>query len=376
MSVVSSNWKQLLAKQTLEERKVVATKPTKATNTSTNGGATSNGVGARVRKHKRVDRTPAPPKAAAPKEPVLVALEDDKGGPLPTCVAMDCEMVGVGPAGAMSALARCSIVDFAGNVLYDKHVRPVEKVVDYRTAVSGIEPHHIHGPAAIDFKLCQIEVAAIINNRVLVGHALQHDLQALLLSHPRHLIRDTSRHKGLCPRKPRSLKALVSERLGIAIQSGKHDSVEDDRSVMAIYKQLRREWEKDLTLKHSKRSAIAASKQSRLTKKEANMMANDAAANAALDITNTNTSLSTTTHTNGNGTTGKRKRPSATTTSNGATHSSKVSSKKGKSSISSTNSTDSKTNKGSNSSNGAALKVTFSRPNKRPRATSSIKGTK
>jgi hypothetical protein len=25
--------------------------------------------------------------------------------------------------------------------------------IDYRTAVSGIEPHHIHGPSAVDFKL-------------------------------------------------------------------------------------------------------------------------------------------------------------------------------------------------------------------------------
>lgn len=42
--------------------------------------------------------------------------------------AMDCEMVGVGLAGKTSALARCSIVDFDGAVLYDKFVRPAEKV--------------------------------------------------------------------------------------------------------------------------------------------------------------------------------------------------------------------------------------------------------
>lgn len=53
-------------------------------------------------------------------------------------VAMDCEMVGVGLSGKTSVLARCSIVDYDGNVLYDKHVRPVEKVTDFRTHVSGI----------------------------------------------------------------------------------------------------------------------------------------------------------------------------------------------------------------------------------------------
>lgn len=43
-------------------------------------------------------------------------------------VAMDCEMVGVGLSGKQSALARCSIVDYNGEVLYDKHVRPAEKI--------------------------------------------------------------------------------------------------------------------------------------------------------------------------------------------------------------------------------------------------------
>lgn len=43
-------------------------------------------------------------------------------------LAMDCEMVGVGSSGKTSVLARCSIVDYDGNVVYDKHVRPVEKV--------------------------------------------------------------------------------------------------------------------------------------------------------------------------------------------------------------------------------------------------------
>jgi hypothetical protein len=47
-------------------------------------------------------------------------------------VAMDCEMVGVGASGKQSVLARCSIVDYDGNVLYDKNVRPVEKVTGKR----------------------------------------------------------------------------------------------------------------------------------------------------------------------------------------------------------------------------------------------------
>lgn len=37
-------------------------------------------------------------------------------------VAMDCEMVGVGPNGTRSVLARVSIVDSEGKVLLDKHL--------------------------------------------------------------------------------------------------------------------------------------------------------------------------------------------------------------------------------------------------------------
>ncbi|MPC25505.1 RNA exonuclease 4 [Portunus trituberculatus] len=55
-------------------------------------------------------------------------------------VAMDCEMVGVGMNGKDSILARVSIVNQHGKVLYDKFVKPTEEVVDYRTAVSGIRP--------------------------------------------------------------------------------------------------------------------------------------------------------------------------------------------------------------------------------------------
>lgn len=47
-------------------------------------------------------------------------------------------MVGVGPRGKESALAKVSIVDYDGKVLLDKLVKPMEMVVDYRTNITGI----------------------------------------------------------------------------------------------------------------------------------------------------------------------------------------------------------------------------------------------
>ena len=61
------------------------------------------------------------------------------------CVSLDCEMVGTGPAGDFSMLARCSIVNHHGNVLYDSYVAPMDKITDYRTKFSGITAQHLRG---------------------------------------------------------------------------------------------------------------------------------------------------------------------------------------------------------------------------------------
>ena len=53
-------------------------------------------------------------------------------------IAIDCEMVGVGVGGKDSVLARVSIINQYGHCVYDKYVKPTEKVTDYRTHVSGI----------------------------------------------------------------------------------------------------------------------------------------------------------------------------------------------------------------------------------------------
>ena len=90
-------------------------------------------------------------------------------------LGMDCEMVGVGRDGQDSILARVSIVNHFGHVLYDKFVAPREKVTDYRTAVSGVRPEDLEG--APEFKQVQAEVAELIKDRILVGHALHHDLK-------------------------------------------------------------------------------------------------------------------------------------------------------------------------------------------------------
>ncbi|XP_058592611.1 interferon-stimulated gene 20 kDa protein isoform X1 [Neofelis nebulosa] len=69
-------------------------------------------------------------------------------------VAMDCEMVGLGPRGE-SGLARCSLVDLHGTVLYDKFIRPEGEITDYRTLISGITPWHMQ--EATPFAVARLE---------------------------------------------------------------------------------------------------------------------------------------------------------------------------------------------------------------------------
>lgn len=152
-------------------------------------------------------------------------------------VAMDCEMVGVGEGGYDHALARVSIVDFHGRQVYDSYVRPKERVVDWRTKISGIAPKHM--ATAREFEEVQAQVAQIIHGRILVGHDLRHDFDVLLLDHPRKDVRDTAKFSGFKKyahgRKP-ALRNLAREILNVEIQSGQHSSLEDARVAMLLFR--------------------------------------------------------------------------------------------------------------------------------------------
>jgi RNA exonuclease 4 len=162
-------------------------------------------------------------------------------------LALDCEMVGVGIDGVESVLARVSVVNQHGALVYDAHVQTVEKVVDYRTKYSGIRPADLKQRAgAKSFKQVQHEVSELIKDRVVIGHGLENDFAALMLSHPWALTRDSARWKPLmrAKRKPHALRFLVRQILGIQIQQGEHDPAEDARAALLLYNHLKKDWER------------------------------------------------------------------------------------------------------------------------------------
>ncbi|XP_078678186.1 RNA exonuclease 4-like isoform X3 [Branchiostoma floridae x Branchiostoma belcheri] len=180
--------------------------------------------------------------AAARKErglanrPAMSLVKPDSFDGLTRAVGMDCEMVGTGHRGSKSALARVSIVNQFGKCVYDKFVKPKEKVTDYRTFVSGIRPQDLKDGES--FQSVQKEVADILKGRILVGHALQNDMKALQMTHPKQMIRDTSNFppfKSLAGgNNTPSLKKLAAGVLHLQIQKGEHCSIQDAQVAMKL----------------------------------------------------------------------------------------------------------------------------------------------
>lgn len=199
---ISSNWKTLVKQINYKKKKV----------TSATAGSQESLVN-----------------EATAKELSKSAAQKFNGDKVGKYLGIDCEMVGVGPGGLTSALARCSIVNFHGKVIYDEYCIPMEPIKDYRTSVSGITPSILKSRGK-SYKELQQEVADIIKDKILVGHALKNDLQVLMLQHPAKLIRDTARYKPLKNQEtsnPQSLKNLAKIHLNKSIQGDAHSSVED-----------------------------------------------------------------------------------------------------------------------------------------------------
>lgn len=154
-------------------------------------------------------------------------------------VALDCEMVECNYN--RSVLARVSIVNLYGHPLMDRYVAPTSKVTDYRTKYSGIRKADLMG--APSFEEVQSEVNEMLKGKIIVGHALHNDFRVLKLQYPTEKIRDTSKYfKPLFQGQTPSLKKLSECILGVTVQVGEHDSIQDAQAAMKLYVKYRDEW--------------------------------------------------------------------------------------------------------------------------------------
>lgn len=166
-------------------------------------------------------------------------------------VALDCEMVGDHQSKSM--LARVCAIDENAKVLIDEYVQPTKPVKNYRTKHSGILPHHLSLNRARPFAEIQAKMLALLENKIVVGHGLKNDFDALQIEHPKHLIRDTSYFHRFTGKegRPRKLRILALELLQCPIQEGRkgHDPRIDAKAALDLYLKFKHEWEALLTKK-------------------------------------------------------------------------------------------------------------------------------
>jgi len=253
---ISQNWRNL--KQTLvaeskptinyrgirQKRKPQPETPTESQRETINDG-----------KLKQQSTNPLP--ANIKKNPKAKLLPSSNSTAVTKVIGLDCEMVGVGPYGFDSALARVTIVNTYGTVIYDKHVQAPEQVTNYRTQFSGVRKEDLRD--APPFTLVQKEVAEIIKDRIVVGHGLKNDFRALMLQHPFSLTRDTSRYGPLqrSRGRPHALRQLTKSLFGVQIQTGEHDPGEDARAAVLVYKHVKDAWEKSIKAKRVRQSKMS-----------------------------------------------------------------------------------------------------------------------
>eukprot|EP00573_Skeletonema_grethae_P001351 CAMPEP_0201689100 /NCGR_PEP_ID=MMETSP0578-20130828/2747_1 /ASSEMBLY_ACC=CAM_ASM_000663 /TAXON_ID=267565 /ORGANISM="Skeletonema grethea, Strain CCMP 1804" /LENGTH=357 /DNA_ID=CAMNT_0048173625 /DNA_START=1 /DNA_END=1074 /DNA_ORIENTATION=+ len=182
-------------------------------------------------------------------------------------IALDAEMVGVGPHGIHSRLARITLANYDGECIYDTLVQVVETVTDYRTFVSGITPQDLaEGGSAIPFEECRSTVLELIRDKIVIGHGLKNDFRVLGVTHPWYLTRDTAKYEpfmkvdptGEKEFVPKKLKVLAKDKLGLVIQEEgvPHCPLEDAVAALELYKKHRVKWEKVMSYKMERTKEI------------------------------------------------------------------------------------------------------------------------
>ena len=95
-----------------------------------------------------------------------------RGAEVTEYLGLDCEMVG---SGSLSLLAEVCIVNFEGEVVYHRYVKPSMEVDDYRTHVSGVRAKDLKDGAPVNQVVK--DVGGLLKDRIVVGHALENDFK-------------------------------------------------------------------------------------------------------------------------------------------------------------------------------------------------------
>lgn len=171
------------------------------------------------------------------KSSALTGEAENASGPL-DIVALDCEL---SFTTAGMSLTRVSVLNEAGDLVFDEIVRPRAAVLDDNLRFSGIKRAEIEAPGVRSLSEVRLSLARLIGpSTIMVGHGLENDLRALRILHT--AIVDTAllfpHPRGLPYRQ--GLQSLASNHLQRSIQNGPatqgHSSVEDALASLDLIK--------------------------------------------------------------------------------------------------------------------------------------------
>ncbi|KAM9999163.1 hypothetical protein ACTFIZ_002719 [Dictyostelium cf. discoideum] len=157
--------------------------------------------------------------------------------------SIDCKIIEI--EGSKGTLGKICIANQNGQIVYEKIVKPMDKVVDFRTKFTGLTRDKVQREGT-DFLQVQKEVEKILRHKILVGHDLVHDLKNLKLAHKKKLLRDATQFtKFFNPdtKSEDSLKSIAKRELNFSPDnwdpSGKRDTIIN----VILYKKNQKEWE-------------------------------------------------------------------------------------------------------------------------------------
>ncbi|GBG25487.1 PAB-dependent polyA-specific ribonuclease subunit PAN2 [Hondaea fermentalgiana] len=186
----------------------------------------------------------------------------------PWLCSIDVECIATGRTSADRAVARVALVDGDENVLMDALVRPKEKIVSYLTPLTGLEPGSLDDAPSLEEVRAEL-IKLLPKNAVIVGQAIQHDLDWLRLEEGTHFA--SSFDIGQLFRMERgpgrfryfSLRHEVLhlegfKGAGVDMQAGAHDPTLDAIYSVRIYQRFADAPEEDLLRARAKLSRVPA----------------------------------------------------------------------------------------------------------------------
>ncbi|KAJ3552256.1 hypothetical protein NM688_g4247 [Phlebia brevispora] len=168
--------------------------------------------------------------------------------------SISCLVVGAGQGGSTHMLARVAIMDYRGNTIYGTYVQPTIPVTDYRTTTTGITAEHLAPGNATPFNEVQQRVANLIKGKIIIGHALWHDLSVLGIPHPAVATRDVALYQpfrnALRATNTVGLPTLMWQLMRRRVQEGTLSCEENARAALDLYRSHANEWEQAISGGH------------------------------------------------------------------------------------------------------------------------------